>query len=42
LIRDAGCDGVLVATAIHTGRIRAADVPALAPAFPQSSASTSR
>jgi phosphoribosylformimino-5-aminoimidazole carboxamide ribotide isomerase len=42
LIRDAGCDGVLVATAIHTGRIGAADVPALAPAFPQSSASTSR
>jgi phosphoribosylformimino-5-aminoimidazole carboxamide ribotide isomerase len=42
-IRDAGCDGVLVATAIHTGRIGAADVSALAaPASAQSSASTSR
>jgi len=43
LIRDAGCDGVLVATAIHTGRIGATDVRALAaPASAQSSASTSR
>jgi phosphoribosylformimino-5-aminoimidazole carboxamide ribotide isomerase len=43
LIRDAGCDGVLVATAIHTGRIGAADMRALAaPASAQSSASTSR
>ena len=43
LIRDAGSDGVLVATAIHTGRIGAADVAALAaPASTQSSASTSR
>jgi phosphoribosylformimino-5-aminoimidazole carboxamide ribotide isomerase len=43
LVRDAGCDGVLVATAIHTGRIGAADLPALAaPASTQSSASTSR
>ena len=41
-IRDAGCDGALVATAIHTGRIGAADVSALAPASAQSSASTSR
>jgi phosphoribosylformimino-5-aminoimidazole carboxamide ribotide isomerase len=43
LIRAAGCDGVLVATAIHTGRIGAADLRALAaPASAQSSASTSR
>lgn len=43
LIRDAGCDGVLVATALHTGRIGATDVLALAaPASAQSSASTSR
>jgi phosphoribosylformimino-5-aminoimidazole carboxamide ribotide isomerase len=42
-VRDAGCDGVLVATAIHAGRIGAADVLALAaPASAQSSASTSR
>ena len=42
-IRDAGCDGVLVATALHTGRIGAADLAALAaPASAQSSASTSR
>jgi phosphoribosylformimino-5-aminoimidazole carboxamide ribotide isomerase len=41
--RAAGCDGVLVATAIHTGRIGAADLLALAaPASAQSSASTSR
>jgi HisA/HisF family protein len=42
-IRDAGCDGALVATAIHTGRIGAADALALAaPPSAQSSASTSR
>ncbi len=41
LLRDAGCDGVLVATAVHTGRIGAADVRDLA-ASAQSSASTSR
>jgi phosphoribosylformimino-5-aminoimidazole carboxamide ribotide isomerase len=42
-MRDAGCDGVLVATAIHTGRVGAADVRALAAqASRQSSASTSR
>jgi phosphoribosylformimino-5-aminoimidazole carboxamide ribotide isomerase len=42
-IRDAGCDGALVATAIHTGRIGAAEVLDLAaPASAQSSASTSR
>jgi phosphoribosylformimino-5-aminoimidazole carboxamide ribotide isomerase len=29
-IRDTGCDGVLVASAIHSGRIGAADVAALA------------
>jgi phosphoribosylformimino-5-aminoimidazole carboxamide ribotide isomerase len=43
LIRAAGCDGVLVATAIHTGRIGAADLRALVgEASAQSSASTSR
>jgi uncharacterized protein related to proFAR isomerase len=43
LVRDAGCDGVLVATVIHTGRIGAADLRALAaPASAQSSASISR
>jgi uncharacterized protein related to proFAR isomerase len=43
LIRDAGCDGALVASAIHTGRIGAVDMRALgAPASAQSSASTSR
>lgn len=43
LIRVTGCDGVLVATAIHTGRIGAAELPSLAaPASTQSSASTSR
>jgi len=31
-IRDAGCDGALVATALHTGRIGAPDLLALAPA----------
>jgi phosphoribosylformimino-5-aminoimidazole carboxamide ribotide isomerase len=36
-MRDAGCDAVLVATALHTGRIGATDVAAL-----QSEASTSR
>ena len=42
-IRDAGCDGVLMATALHAGRVGAADVLALAaPAPAQSSASTSR
>ena len=42
-IRAAGCDGVLVATAIHSGRIGVADVLALAaPTTDQSSASTSR
>jgi phosphoribosylformimino-5-aminoimidazole carboxamide ribotide isomerase len=43
LLRAAGCDGALVATAIHDGRIGAADLRALAaPASAQSSASTSR
>ena len=42
-LRDAGCDGVLLATALHTGRVGAADLAALAgPAPAQSSASTSR
>ena len=42
-IRATGCDGVLVATAIHTGRLDAADVLGLAsPASVQSRASTSR
>jgi phosphoribosylformimino-5-aminoimidazole carboxamide ribotide isomerase len=42
-IRDAGCDGVLLATALHTGRIGAADVLAFAvSASDQSSASASR
>jgi phosphoribosylformimino-5-aminoimidazole carboxamide ribotide isomerase len=42
-IRDAGCDGVLVAAAIHAGRIGATDLRELAvPASAQSSASTSR
>lgn len=42
-IRATGCDGVLVATAIHTGRLDAADVLALASAASaQSRASTSR
>jgi phosphoribosylformimino-5-aminoimidazole carboxamide ribotide isomerase len=42
-LRDAGCDGVLLATAIHSGRIGAADVLGLATPSPdQSSASTSR
>ena len=42
-IRGAGCDGVLLATAIHTGRVGGPDVVALAaPASAQSSASTSR
>lgn len=42
-LRDAGCDGALVATALHTGRLRPADLPALSqPAGDQSSASTSR
>ena len=43
LMRDAGCDGVLVATAVHDGRIGVADARALAaPTVAQSSASTSR
>ena len=29
-MRDVGCDGVLVASALHTGRIGAADLMALA------------
>jgi phosphoribosylformimino-5-aminoimidazole carboxamide ribotide isomerase len=44
-LRDAGCDGALVATAFHTGRLGAADVEAFtAPrsAAGQSRASTSR
>lgn len=44
-MRDAGCDGALVASAIHTGRIGAGDVVALAngPApTPQSATSDSR
>jgi HisA/HisF family protein len=42
-IRDTGCDGVLLATAFHTGRIGASDVVAFgAPASGQSSASASR
>jgi phosphoribosylformimino-5-aminoimidazole carboxamide ribotide isomerase len=42
-IRDAGCDGALLATALHTGRVGAADALALAaPTSAQSSASTSR
>ena len=39
-MRDAGCDGVLVASAIHAGRIGPADVAALAgPAGPDSAQS---
>jgi phosphoribosylformimino-5-aminoimidazole carboxamide ribotide isomerase len=42
-LRDAGCDGALVATAFHTGRIGPDDLAALAAPVPaQSSASTSR
>jgi phosphoribosylformimino-5-aminoimidazole carboxamide ribotide isomerase len=42
-IRDTGCDGVLVATAFHSGRLGAADLLDLAAPTPaQSSASTSR
>ncbi len=42
-IRDAGCDGVLLATALHTGRIAAADLAAFTgPEIGQSSASASR
>jgi phosphoribosylformimino-5-aminoimidazole carboxamide ribotide isomerase len=42
-LRDAGCDGVLLATALHTRRIGAADVLAFAvAASDQSSASASR
>jgi phosphoribosylformimino-5-aminoimidazole carboxamide ribotide isomerase len=32
-MRDAGCDGALVATAIHTGRVTANDVADLSPAL---------
>jgi phosphoribosylformimino-5-aminoimidazole carboxamide ribotide isomerase len=42
-LRQAGCDGVLVATALHTGKVRRADFRAMAAPLPtQSSASTSR
>jgi phosphoribosylformimino-5-aminoimidazole carboxamide ribotide isomerase len=42
-IRDTGCDGALLATALHTGRLGAADVRACAaPVSHQSSASASR
>ena len=41
-MRDAGCDGALVATAIHTGRITAADVAELAGPGSQSATSASR
>jgi phosphoribosylformimino-5-aminoimidazole carboxamide ribotide isomerase len=42
-IRETGCDGVLVATALHAGWVGAVDVTELAsPASAQSSASTSR
>jgi hypothetical protein len=29
-MRDAGCDGALIASAIHTGRVSAADLAELA------------
>jgi phosphoribosylformimino-5-aminoimidazole carboxamide ribotide isomerase len=41
-MRDAGCDGALVATAIHTGRITATDVADLAEPSSQSATSASR
>jgi phosphoribosylformimino-5-aminoimidazole carboxamide ribotide isomerase len=41
-MRDAGCDGALVATAIHTGRITSADVAELARSGSQSATSASR
>ena len=41
-MRDAGCDGALVATAIHTGRITATDVADLAEPGSQSATSASR
>jgi phosphoribosylformimino-5-aminoimidazole carboxamide ribotide isomerase len=42
-LRQAGCDGVLVATALHTGKLRQEDVRRMAaPLSAQSSASSSR
>ncbi|HEY7637899.1 MAG TPA: HisA/HisF-related TIM barrel protein [Gemmatimonadales bacterium] len=41
-MRDAGCDGALVATAIHTGRITATDMADLAEPSRQSATSASR
>ena len=41
-MRDAGCDGALVATAIHTGRISADDLADLARSGAQSATSASR
>jgi phosphoribosylformimino-5-aminoimidazole carboxamide ribotide isomerase len=41
-MRDAGCDGALVASAIHAGRVTAADLAPLAGPAVQSPASTSR
>ena len=40
-MRDVGCDGALVASALHAGEIGAADVAALG-ADPQSDANASR
>jgi phosphoribosylformimino-5-aminoimidazole carboxamide ribotide isomerase len=42
VMRDAGCNGALVATAIHTGRITAGDLSDLAGSSPQSATSGSR
>jgi phosphoribosylformimino-5-aminoimidazole carboxamide ribotide isomerase len=42
LMRDAGCNGALVATAIHSGRITAGDLSSLAGSSPQSATSASR
>jgi phosphoribosylformimino-5-aminoimidazole carboxamide ribotide isomerase len=36
-IRDAGCDGALVASAIHSGRVTAADLAAFSQARPDQS-----
>jgi phosphoribosylformimino-5-aminoimidazole carboxamide ribotide isomerase len=41
-MRDAGCDGALVATAIHAGHITAADVAELSGPASQSATSASR
>jgi phosphoribosylformimino-5-aminoimidazole carboxamide ribotide isomerase len=41
-MKDAGCDGALVATAIHTGHISASDVADLAGGSTQSATSASR